>query len=531
VPESDGSHSESPSERPAAGPGPDAEPEQPKEPEQPDAPEAPDEGVEVEEQADGDPRSGRRLRRVTAGAVALLLVAALAAYAFDLGPRWFGFDYPSPVTHPALVEPPPGLTLPSARPAAAVATPTPDRDADPAAVRRALTRLVHERRLGRHVAVDVSDLEDGASVYRYGAGLVTPASTMKLLTSTAALATLGPEHRFRTTVVARPGSRTITLVGGGDPLLAREPADLDEEYPARADLQTLARSTAKALKGLGRAKVRLRYDASLFTGPAVSPHWPPSYIPDDVVSPISALWVDEGRDPSGTGARSADPARAAAEAFARALRQRHVRVAGPPVARTAPDDADELAAVSSAPLAQIVQHVLEVSDNEGAEVLARQTAVATDRPASFAGGAAAVTRELGDLGIDLDGARIHDGSGLSRQDRLRPETLLQVVGTAADPDHPDLRPVVADLPVAGFTGSLSYRFQTGDPAGPGAVRAKTGTLTGVHGLAGTVTTRDGVLLAFVAVADRVKVPDTLAARATLDRIAAALAGCACAATP
>jgi len=88
--------------------------------------------------------------------------------------------------------------------------------------------------------------------------------------------------------------------------------------------------------------------------------------------------------------------------------------------------------------------------------------------------------------------------------------------------------VLAGLPVAGFTGSLTYRFETGDGAGLGAVRAKTGTLTGVHGLAGTVTTEDGVVLGFVAAADRVRVPDTLAARARLDEVAAALAGCTCA---
>jgi serine-type D-Ala-D-Ala carboxypeptidase/endopeptidase (penicillin-binding protein 4) len=475
--------------------------------------------------------SGRRLRRSTTGLVGLLLVCALAAYQFQLGPRWFGFDYPSPVTHPAEVAPPPGLTLPAARPPATVAAPRAEVPGNGTAVRRALAALVRSRSLGPRVAVQVADLEDGTVVYRHGPDLVIPASTTKLLTTTAALSALGPDHRFDTRVVTGSRGRSITLVGGGDPLLAPAPVDAATAYPQRADLQTLARATAKALRGLGRASVRLQYDATLFTGPAINPYWRPSYVADDVVSPISALWVDEGRKRAGYSGRSADPAKDAARVFAEALAGQHVKVVGAPRPAAAPPGAQELATVESSPLAQIVEHVLEVSDNEGAEVLARQTALAVGQPASFDGGARAVRRVLADLGVDVAGVTTQDGSGLSRRDRLRPQTLLSVLETASDPDHPELRAVVADLPVAGFTGSLTYRFDTGDPAGLGMVRAKTGTLTGVHGLAGTVTTEDGAVLAFVALADRVALRQTLDARARLDEIAAALAGCACAATP
>jgi serine-type D-Ala-D-Ala carboxypeptidase/endopeptidase (penicillin-binding protein 4) len=475
--------------------------------------------------------SGRRLRRSTTGLVVLLLVSALGAYQFQLGPRWFGFDYPSPVTHPAEVAPPPGLMLPAARPPARVAAPRAEEPADATAVRRALAPLVRSESLGPRVAVQVADLGDGTVVYRHGPDLVTPASTMKLLTTTAALSALGPDHRFDTRVVTGSRGRSITLVGGGDPLLEPAPVDAATTYPQRADLQTLAGATAKALRSLGRVSVRLHYDATLFTGPASSPYWRASYLPDDVVSPISALWVDEGRQRAGYGKRSDDPAKDAARVFATALASQHIAVVGPPRPVAAPHAGQELAAVHSAPLAQIVQHVLEVSDNEGAEVLARHTALAVGQPASFEGGARAVRRVLTGLGVDLTGVTTHDGSGLSRRDRLHPQTLLSVLETASDPDHPELRAVVADLPVAGFTGSLTYRFDTGNRAGPGMVRAKTGTLTGVHGLAGTVTTEDGAVLAFVAVADRVELPQTLDARSTLDEIAAALAGCACAATP
>jgi D-alanyl-D-alanine carboxypeptidase/D-alanyl-D-alanine-endopeptidase (penicillin-binding protein 4) len=483
-------------------------------------------GAEVPE---GDAsHAGRLLRRVTSGVVVLVLVLAGAAFQFDLGPRWFGFDYPSPVTEPAEVAPPAGLSLPEAARAGAVAEASDEVDADPDAVRRAVSRLERSKKLGRDVAVAVVQMSDGEVVHRVGPERVTPASTMKLLTSTAALARLGDDHRFRTRVVTGAGRAQIVLVGGGDPLLSRKPLPLDEAYPARADVQTLARATARSLRDIGRTRVRLGYDDSLFAGPAVSPDWPPSYIPDNVVSPISALWVDEGREPD-SYVRSDDPARAAAETFVRALERNRIRVVGRPRPQVADPEATELAAVESAPLDQVVQHVLEVSDNEGAEVLARQVAVAAGVPASFSGAAGAVADTLADLGIKTGKDRILDGSGLSRDDRLRPETLLQVIETAASEDHEELRPVLSSLPVAGFTGSLASRFDTGEKAGLGAVRAKTGTLTGVHGLAGTVTTVDGVVLGFVAVADRVRLPNTLAARATIDRLAAALAACTCAA--
>jgi D-alanyl-D-alanine carboxypeptidase/D-alanyl-D-alanine-endopeptidase (penicillin-binding protein 4) len=82
--------------------------------------------------------------------------------------------------------------------------------------------------------------------------------------------------------------------------------------------------------------------------------------------------------------------------------------------------------------------------------------------------------------------------------------------------------------VAGFSGSLDYRFADRADAGLGRVRAKTGTLTGVHALVGEAVGTDGSVMTFVAVADRVKVPDTQFARDRLDQITAALAGCACA---
>lgn len=75
-----------------------------------------------------------------------------------------------------------------------------------------------------------------------------------------------------------------------------------------------------------------------------------------------------------------------------------------------------------------------------------------------------------------------------------------------------------------------HRFETSVVRGASrhdVVLVGGGTLSGVHGLAGLVSTREGQTLMFAAVADEVPVRRALAARAQLDRIAALLASCGC----
>jgi D-alanyl-D-alanine carboxypeptidase/D-alanyl-D-alanine-endopeptidase (penicillin-binding protein 4) len=462
--------------------------------------------------------------------VLVLLVAAGAAYRFDLGDRWFGTGEPDPETEPAAVPPPEGLSLPTLFDPPPVAEATDGSGLAPPKVGRALAPFLTDKDLGRRVFAFVADVggsEGARHAYTFGHGTAIPASTTKLLTSTAALQVLGPDHTFHTRVVSGQGHR-IVLVGGGDPLLARKPDSSPSAWPHRADIVTLARQTAAALRKEGQTRVTLSYDDSLFSGPAVNPHWPDDYVPDGVVSPITALWLDEGRAASGFG-RVADPSATAAQEFANLLARNGVKVTGAPSAAHAARHADEIASVESAPLAQIVEWILNVSDNEGAEVLARQVGLATSGEGSSAAGTAGVLRTLDRLGVDTGHARVYDGSGLSRENRIDPRTLVDVLRVAATAQHPDANAVVTGLPVAGFTGSLGDRFADGAPAGRGLVHAKTGTLTGVSSLAGTVTDLDGTTMVFALMADRVKLPHTLDARQGLDQAAAALAACHCSA--
>ena len=103
----------------------------------------------------------------------------------------------------------------------------------------------------------------------------------------------------------------------------------------------------------------------------MNPHWPKHYIPDDVVSPITALWADQGLDPDGFG-RVADPPATAAATFAGFLVRDGIKVSPTVTETVARPRARELARVTSIPVADIVERVLKVSDNEGAEVLAHQ---------------------------------------------------------------------------------------------------------------------------------------------------------------
>ncbi|MFI0780740.1 D-alanyl-D-alanine carboxypeptidase/D-alanyl-D-alanine-endopeptidase [Streptomyces sp. NPDC021212] len=423
----------------------------------------------------------------------------------------------------------PGNTAPSAAPVLAAlgapgAVPSPDsgEDAVPSptggGLADALEPLLDDPALGTDRSASVVDVTTGRQVFGTGAkDAVVPASTIKLATGAAALSALGPDHRIKTTVV-RGGGDGIVLVGGGDPTLTARAAK--GEGPA--SLRALADGTAGALKKSGTTSVRLGYDTSLYSGPGLHPIGP-----NENISPVTPLMADEGRldnSDHGPAARSQDPAADAAKTFASMLRDRGVAVTGDPRPQEAGKHPRPLATVRSQPLSALVERMLTNSDNDIAEALARQTAVASGEPASFAGAAKAVAARLKTLRLPVSGARIADGSGLDRDDHVSAALLAQVLVRAADIGHPELRPLLTGLPVAGFSGTLRTRYGA-DTVGRGVVRAKTGTLTGVNTLAGSVVDADGRLLVFAFMTNGTTDPQ--GAQRALDTMASALANCGC----
>lgn len=445
----------------------------------------------------------------------LLVVAAVGSYQLGLlndaicdGPCSAEF-----------VEPPEEIADPVAAaafaPAAASAGP-----ADAAKVDRAVRSALTQANLGGRTGFVALDAETGTQLAAFGSGALIPASTTKVVTSFAALAAIDADMRFATRVVATTPSELV-LVGGGDPfLMLTKPKRALYAHPAT--LADLAKRTAAALKAAGTSSVTLSFDDSLFSGPDDNPKWERSYVAGNIVTPISALWADRGIV---NGLRSRNPAQDATASFGTLLEKGGitVKLAG---RTTASDAAEEIARVEGGTVRQILEYINLVSDNEAAEVMLRQIAIARGKPGTFEAGAEEMRALLGAADIDTTGLVLYDGSGLSRHNRISPLTLAETVRTASlDPKTASLVP---DLPVGGFSGSTLNRFQgSAAKAGNGVVRAKTGTLTGVHSLAGIVRDADGHLIVFAAMTDDTKSVAPVATQAALDNVIAALAACRC----
>src|SRR5205814_501531 len=144
--------------------------------------------------------------------------------------------------------------------------------------------------------------------------------------------------------------------------------------------------------------------------------------------------------------------------------------------------------VHSPRLDAIVENMLTVSDNYAAELLVRAVGAAVEHDGSTTAGLRVVVSTLQRLGVPTAGVHLVDGSGLSPDDRVTCPALLAAVGLGTRPAEHALR---TGLPIAARTGTLATRF-VGDPLA-GKLRAKTGHIDGVVGLAGVVPTTDGQL--------------------------------------
>lgn len=393
---------------------------------------------------------------------------------------------------------------------------------------RSKVRTITDRGgLGKAFSLQVVDVESGRVVVgQRPAKARIAASNTKLFTAVAALDVLGADARFTTEVRRKGKAKAVTLVGGGDMRLTN------------GKLRRLAAQTSDALRAKrpgtskGTRVVRVRLDDSRYgTARTKAKSWRQGGYRLSVVQPVRPLMRAAGRHQ--------DAAASAARFF-----RKHLDRALPAKWRVvytgrakAPKKARRVAQVHSAPVSKLVRRMLLVSDNQVAEGLLREIALADGRKPTFQAGARTATRVAKRYGVDMRGARLADGSGLSVRNTLTPRALTDLLRAVADTDNTALAPILygrGTLPVAGQTGTLAkqgfYRFQQPEAhCAVGRVAAKTGSLDWERALAGYAVGEDGRLKAFAILANKLpSYQDRLTAVTTIDHLAAVVTGCAAA---
>ncbi|HEX7167681.1 MAG TPA: D-alanyl-D-alanine carboxypeptidase/D-alanyl-D-alanine-endopeptidase [Acidimicrobiales bacterium] len=349
-----------------------------------------------------------------------------------------------------------------------------------------------------------------------------PASTMKVLTGMAALRRLGEEYRYVTPLLTagEPSSAGVIegpawFVGSGDPLLSTDAyaASFRNQPQVYTRLDQLA--DAVVAKGVKEIRGGIVGDESRYDNERYVPTWKPVYVTDNDVGPVSALTVNDGFTQFRPLPRkqAPQPALHAAGVLTELLRARGV-VVGEPTEGQVPPTATSLADVQSPPLPEVIGQLLRESDNMTAELIVKELGARFGGAGSWAAGLGVIRATIEDAGLPVEPLRAADGSGLDVANRLSCSLLMDALDLAGPGGA-----VAAGFPVAGRTGTLSDRFK-GSPA-EGKLRAKTGSLNFVVGLAGFVESAGAGTLEFALLAN--ELPDrTATGRALQDRVGAVL---------
>lgn len=419
------------------------------------------------------------------------------------------------------------------------------------------------------------DVETGEVVATHAAstGLI-PASVQKVMTAAGGLLGLGPDHAIYTDLLTHGKLEdgvfrgVLRLRGEGDPTLESETI-----------LPALVGRVKRA--GIRRIEGDLLVDDRLFDRAFTGRQWPkdrpsrrhmaevaalsldhgtvrvqvtgakrgghPAHVRILPAGAVSArgtvmtvrkkqrpvIWAERGRSEDGlrtggsvtagtTGAVSVavhDPAIVFGRALHRALRDAGIVVTG---AVRRPADGEyarggHLVARVKTRLKDVLPVLLENSQNHRAEMLFKHVGAALAGAGTFDAGDRAIRSVLRKVGVDLDGAILADGSGLSYANRV---SARQLAATLRAVWRSKSRSIFVDaLAHGGEAGTTMRRRLTSLGR---RVSAKTGTLSRAKGLAGFVETQGGRTLAFAVIMNSKKPGKNAVMRAAQNTIVLAL---------
>jgi len=386
---------------------------------------------------------------------------------------------------------------------------------------------------------------------------MNPASTMKLLTTLAALELLGPDYRWRTEAYA-DGPITdgvlagnLVLKGYGDPKItieqfqelvlrlrasglatirgdlvldrsyfatgAHDPAAFDGEplkpYNVGPDALLVNFKSVRFVfaPGAGDSAVDVRTEPALSNVAIRSVPSPSSGDCDEWRVGLRALFADRaeradaafrGRYPISCGERDwyvalLDHPHYVLGMFTAAWAAVGGTFSGSVRGGRVPPGASPLATLESPPLSEVVRDINKLSNN----VMARQVfltlaTVEYPPPATTAHAAAVLRRWLRERKVSAPDLVLENGSGLSRHERIAAQSLGRVL-LAADQSRMHAE-YVSSLAVAATDGTVRKRFENEDVAEQALL--KTGSLEAVRAIAGYVLTPNGrtfVVVCFV----------------------------------
>ena len=403
------------------------------------------------------------------------------------------------------------------------------------------------------IGVHVVRLSDGATLAAHQADrLFIPASNVKLLTTAAALRTLGSDYHFTTKLYAAGPlaggilKGDLVLKGFGDPELVSERLWLLASALRQRGLREVAGDLVidesffddkvRAPSWGGRASTRAFYapvaPASLNFN-AVAVHIEPGPTPGQparvFLDPETAFLKLVNRATTGSagstrnlvvdrrgGERSntivvrgsipydeerathyrsiTHPWRYLATVLSEVLRREGIAVKGRLREGRVPKGALELLDFESKPLGRIAQDLNKLSNNFVAEsVLKTMGASVHGPPGSFEKGLAVVQDFMSSIDIAPGSYHLGDGSGLSPANRLATRQITTVL-TAMWRDFRYRPEYLVSLAVMGIDGSVDERLA--ETQAVQRLRVKTGSLAGVSALSGYGVAADSEELAF-----------------------------------
>lgn len=412
---------------------------------------------------------------------------------------------------------------------------------------------------GFAISLQVADANTGRILVEKHPDLaLTPASTMKVVTTAAALHALGPDFTFVTEALVGDlkgnSAGVLYLRGGGDPYLVNEQlfklvGELKERGLAEIRDKIVVDESfftpEKPLDEQERLGVRayhapysalsLNFNSmKLLVRPGVRPG-DAAVVSADPMSEYAALVSDvrtvSGATPpklqiekestptgkerikvSGTiGAQAmmkgryvnvSSPSLYVGEVFKEFLLREGIRVQGKVVKGKTPSSAISYVKFQSPPLALLVYWLNKFSNNFMAEQISLgMGAMLHGVPGTREKGLSVMRSFLAELGVNPECYATAEASGLSRANKLSASALVRVLLSASSEFSYGYE-FMSSFGIAGVDGTLKEKFT--EPSLKGRIRAKTGNLRGVNALAGLASLKDGRTIVFAVIVNSVK---------------------------